>query len=329
MLTFYGFQEHGPVEVDRNTDVLPEKINWIDALNPTADEMSFLKRVLGVNVPTRDDLVEIESSSRLSMSGKTLLMSVPATVKDANNYPKGTPIGFVASKERLATIRFDHLPSFETLAHNICAKGDLAEGGFGATVTVLEVMIDHIADLLEHLGHEMDEMSRSIFLEGLVGGKDHRPHHANRVLSRLLKKVGRTGDIVSRISESLLGLSRIAPYVTTKAQGDLSADLKSRLETVSLDARSLHEFQEHLANKTQFLLDSLLGMANIEQNNVFRVLTVVSVVGIPPTFFASMYGMNFKGMPEYDWAYGYPYGLTLIILSALIPAIWFKVKGWW
>ena len=84
-----------------------------------------------------------------------------------------------------------------------------------------------------------------------------------------------------------------------------------------------------MSNKTAFLLDTLLGLSNIEQNNVFRVLTLVSVVGIPPTFFASMYGMNFKGMPEYDWPHGYAYGLTLIACSAIIPAIWFKVKGWW
>ena len=109
----------------------------------------------------------------------------------------------------------------------------------------------------------------------------------------------------------------------------MTPELAARLDIVAQDARSLREFEEHLSAKTQFLLDTLFGLANIEQNNVFRVLTVVSVIGIPPTFFASMYGMNFKGMPEYDWTYGYAWGLSLIILSALAPAIWFKVKGWW
>ena len=145
----------------------------------------------------------------------------------------------------------------------------------------------------------------------------------------MLQKVGRNGDLVSKVSESLLGLGRMVPFLTTKTNGRLSADLRMRLETIGQDAHSIHEFQDHLSNKTQFLLDTLLGLANIEQNNVFRVLTVVSVVGIPPTFFASMYGMNFKGMPEYDWAHGYAYGLTLIAVSALAPAIWFKIKGWW
>ena len=76
------------------------------------------------------------------------------------------------------------------------------------------------------------------------------------------------------------------------------------------------------------LLDAALGLINIEQNNTFRVLTVVSVVGIPPTLVASMYGMNFKNMPELSWAYGYPYGLALIVVSALAPVLYFRLKGW-
>ena len=113
-----------------------------------------------------------------------------------------------------------------------------------------------------------------------------------------------------------------------KGQGEITPALKDRLDTVSQDLKSLHDFQDHLSNKSQFMLDTVLGLANIEQNNVFRVLTVVSVIGIPPTFIASMYGMNFKEMPELNWHYGYAYGLTLSFLSAVIPAAWFKVKGW-
>ena len=145
----------------------------------------------------------------------------------------------------------------------------------------------------------------------------------------MLKTIGRDGDLLSKVSESMLGLTRIVQYMLVKGQGEITPELKARLDTVNQDVKSLHDFQDHLTNKSQFLLDTVLGLANIEQNNVFRVLTVVSVVGIPPTFIASMYGMNFKEMPELNWHYGYAYGLTLIFLSAVIPAAWFKVKGWW
>jgi magnesium transporter len=87
-------------------------------------------------------------------------------------------------------------------------------------------------------------------------------------------------------------------------------------------------YDAHIVNKVQLLLDATLCLINVEQNNIIKVLTIVSVVGIPPTLIASMYGMNFKGMPEYDWSWGYPYGLALIALSAILPLAWFKWRGW-
>ena len=328
MLTFYGAGTKGPIAVDRTAQTLPATVHWIDALEPSPDEAAFLERLTGSKIPTFDDLVEIESSSRLMAVNGALRMSLPATIRGADGYPSSTPVGFVVTSERVVTVRFARLPSFESLAREVCANGDVAEGGTGAMVTILEIIVDHIADLLEGVGSDLDAMSRNIFATNKLTRKRRGPRASSDALHDLLQTVGRSADLVSKVSESLLGLSRIPPFVLAKGVS-IAPELKTRLETVGLDAKSLHEFQEHLANKTQFLLDTLLGLANIEQNNVFRVLTVVSVVGIPPTFFASMYGMNFKGMPEYDWTYGYAYGLSLIILSGLVPALWFKVKGWW
>ena len=328
MMHFYAFDTKGAVAVDVSADVIPDHVNWIDAFRPTPEEMGFLERILKVHVPSMDDLVEIESSSRLSTEGDTILMSLPATTRDETGYPKATPIGFLVSQQRLVTIRFEHLPSFENLSKQICERGNLSAGGLGATITIIEIIIDHIADLLERVGGTLDTMSHQIFSDGHIAGS-RKPRQSNDALKIMLNTVGRSGDLLSKVSESLLGLSRMGPYLTAKSGDAVTADIKTRLEMIGLDVKSLHEFQEHLVSKTQFLLDTLLGLANIEQNNVFRVLTVVSVVGIPPTFFASLYGMNFKTIPEYDWTYGYAYGLTLIALSAIIPAVWFKVKGWW
>ena len=329
MLSFYGSGTKGPIDAGADPANIPDTVNWIDAFEPSPSEIAFLRAAMGTRVPTLEDLVEIESSSRLASEDDALIMSLSATTKDDSGYPRTTPVGFVVTPKRLATIRFAHLPSFESLSKQICGKGELSTGGYGALVTILEIIVDHIADLLERIGGDLDEMSRTVFETGLLGGKGRRPTNANTRLARILKTIGRDGDLVSKVSESMLGLTRMVQYITTKGQGGVTPELKARLETVSQDAKSLHDFQEHLTGKTQFLLDTLLGLANIEQNNVFRVLTVVSVVGIPPTFIASMYGMNFKNIPEYDWAHGYAYGLTLIFLSAVVPAAWFKFKGWW
>ena len=329
MLTFYASKTNGPVTVAADAQTLPPNTAWVDAFDPTPEDRARLARLIGTRIPTLDDLVEIESSSRLSVEGDALFISIPAVVKDETGYPTSTPVGFVVTADCVATVRFAHLPSFEHLARRICDKGDLSEGGLGATVTLVEIIVDHIADLLEHVGTDLDKMSRSIFAGNLLAAKGRRPHQANRILAGLLGEVGRKGDLASKVSETLLGLSRMAPFLSMKSGKSLTPELKTRLDTIGADTKSLHEYQEHLSNKTQFLLDTLLGLGNIEQNNVFRVLTVVSVVGIPPTFVASMYGMNFKNMPELEWTHGYAYGLTVIAVSAIAPALWFKIKGWW
>ena len=226
-------------------------------------------------------------------------------------------------------MRFAPLPSFVHLAKHVTEKGDLAEGGLGATVTILEVIIDHIADILERIGADLDGISRRVFAGDVLSAKASKPRHANNSMKTMLQIVGRSGDLASKMGESLLGLNRMIPYVIAHAGSYMNGDYKQRLDVVAGDIKSLNDHGEHLSGKTQFLLDTLLGVANIEQNNVFRILTVVSVIGIPPTFFASLWGMNFKSMPELEWPHGYAMGLTVIITSAILPAVWFKVKGWW
>jgi magnesium transporter len=140
--------------------------------------------------------------------------------------------------------------------------------------------------------------------------------------------VGRAGDAIGNLRDTLLGMGRIVAYVLQIAEGWTPAELKVRLLTIKQDIASLNDYDQQLTTKTSFLLDATLGYINIEQNNGVKVLTVVSVVGIPPTLIASMYGMNFKHMPELDWVYGYQYGLTLIALSIIVPLVWFKIKGW-
>ena len=131
-----------------------------------------------------------------------------------------------------------------------------------------------------------------------------------------------------RSATAYLGIGRIAPYVSSNAAPWLGPEVVRRLETLRHDIASLSDYAAHLDNKVQLLLDATLGLINVEQNNIIKVLTVVSVVGVPPTLVASIYGMNFKAMPELDWSWGYPYGLALIALSAVVPILWFKWRGW-
>ena len=154
-----------------------------------------------------------------------------------------------------------------------------------------------------------------------------RPAEMDRRLRASLREVGRIGDVADKLRETLLGISRVSQFTQANA-GWMQPDQRARFDTLRGDITSLNDFESHLFNKIQFLLDATVGLIGIEQANIVKVLTVVSVVGIPPTFIASMYGMNFQLMPELNWNWGYPYALALMLLSAVLPLVWFRVKGW-
>ena len=149
------------------------------------------------------------------------------------------------------------------------------------------------------------------------------------MLRATLVEIGDMGERLSHIRDTLLVLQRAVPFVAEHGNERLEDPLKARLRTAGSDIQSLNDYEIHLTDKIQFLLDAALGFINTEQNNLFKVLTIASVVGIPPTFVASMYGMNFHNMPELSWAWGYQWGLFLIVLSTVLPIAWFKWKGWW
>jgi magnesium transporter len=198
----------------------------------------------------------------------------------------------------------------------------------GIFIELLEAIVDRLADALERSASELDILSHRLFRSGPASPFSRRRSIGEADLRVILRRVGHNGDLTSKIRDSLLGIARIVPFVLTLAADWLPHELKPRLETLRQDIASLNDYDAHLLSKVQLLLDGTLGLINIDQNNIIKVLTIVSVVGVPPTLVASMYGMNFEHMPELHWAWGYPYGLALIVLSAILPLLWFKWRGW-
>jgi magnesium transporter len=327
MLSFHAAAK-GEIPFAMDVNTIPAEVNWIDAVRPDAREIAFLERALGIEVPTLAALSEIELSSRLRSEKDWLHLSIPMIYRAEGFMPALTPLGFVLSKDLLLTVRFEPLKAFEDCKTNL-VKYPLQPGGPGALIAVVEVIVDHAADILEGAAGDLDHLSEDIFGTHNANARPHRPRDDGDKLRGVMRKIGRNGDLTSKIEDVLLGLARMLPYVATNAAPYLAADIRAKLKRLQRDIAALNDYETHLTDKIQFLLDATLGLTNIEQNNIFRILTVVSVVGIPPTFVASMYGMNFKNIPEYDWAYGYQYGLLLIALSAIVPIIWFKWRGWW
>jgi magnesium transporter len=326
MLSFHAPGKDG-IEVAADAKMIPSGVNWIDAVRPDPREIAFLERTLGIEVPALETLSEIETSSRLRSENDWLYLSIPMIHRADGFMPALTPLGFVLSKDILLTVRFKHMKAFDDVPGTL-SRCPAQAGGPGALVAILEVIVDHIADVLEGVGSDLDCLSEEVFGTTTANVRRHKPREDGEQLRLVLRKVGRNGDLTSKIEDLLLGMARMVPYLAANAPY-LEAGIRAKLESLQRDIASLNDFETHLTDKIQFLLDATLGLTNIDQNNIFRILTVVSVIGIPPTFVASMYGMNFKNIPEYDWSYGYQYGLLLIALSAIVPIIWFKWRGWW
>ncbi len=298
----------------------PAREVWIDLHDPDDSRVQDAHLRCGARIPTREDLSEIESSSRHFVENGALYLSLPLVVGALTDDPALTPVGFIVTRERLVTVRFDRLRSFETAAEQF--KASPPKTGLEAFTGLIEALIDRKADLLEKHAQEIDELSHEVFRRKRQKRLDGDSMRA------LLAKVGVMADRGSKMRTSLVTLARVLPFVVDVSDGRLPDDLAGRLHSAKEDAASLIGFQEGLANKVQFLLDAALGFINIDQNDVFKILTVVSAVGVPPTLVASMYGMNFKNMPELGWKFGYPYALALIVITTLIPLWWFRKKGW-
>jgi magnesium transporter len=301
------------------------EVLWIDLMDPTDEERAQVEAEFGLTLPSREELSEVESSSRISEEDGALFLSMPI-VSNANALEEApSPIGFVLSKDVLITIRYTQLRSFETVAAKFL-KSDPPRSSVETFAALVDEMVDLSADLLEGIAAELDAVSRRVFLK--AAPRRRRITRSNDGLHDTLVDVGNAGERLSRIRDSLLGLQRIVPFASEPERSWMPNSLQARLKSAQRDVLSLTDYETHLSGKVQFLLDAILGFINTKQNDIFTVLTIVSVVGIPPTLIASIYGMNFKNMPELDWAWGYQFGLALIVLSTVLPILWFKHRGW-
>lgn len=304
---------------------MPTEVIWADLLNGTDEEKQFVERLLRIRIPTEDSLAEIEASSRLIFDHGTLYLSSPAVRVNEANEAEITPIGFVIDPHVLVTVRFAELPIFDDSGKRI-GTDDSLENGMCVFVSLLEAMIDRGADVLEHLGGKVDQLSRGVFKGGLV--RTGRPVRSSRRLREALETVGELADRLAKARDVLLGVGRIAAFAGDVGSEWITATSKKRLEAVSKDVLSLSDYETRLSDKIQLLLDAVLGFISIQQNELFKILTIVSVVGVPPTIMVGVWGMNFKHMPEMDWTFGYPLAWLAIIASVLVPLIWFKRRGW-
>jgi magnesium transporter len=294
---------------------------WIDLVDPTPTEIAAFEKAFDLRVPTKDELSEIETTSRLQVDHGALYMTAPLIIASGDEPWIAAPTGFVLSKKVLLTVRFVQSTIFDSVSKELNVERVEAALTY---VCVLEELVDHMADLLEASSQALDDASHVIFRRDNL----RRLSRETSLLRQLLVRTGRTSERMARVNYTLVCLDRMAKFAIERGREWVAQDQISRLQSVSADIASLEQYAEGIVNRIQLLQDAATGIINVAQNEVMKILTVASVAGIPPVLIAGIYGMNFRNMPELSWVWGYPFALFLIAFTTVLPLIWFKWKDW-
>ncbi len=306
-------------------DRAPLDAVWIDLQSPTRAEELQLEAALSISLPTRADMDEIELSSRLYSEDGSLFMTAIVPSQSETDTPEMAPVTFILTGRRLITVRYHDPKAFALFVSRAARGGVQCSGGEEVMLSILEVMIDRLADVLERVSREVDVISRRTFASGSSSTRSPRGPKWRDTL----EEIGRKGDMISNIRDSLGTLERLAVFFGQRLRDEgATAEVQERAKDLVSDIKSLADHSTFTSRNVTFLLDATLGLINIEQNRIMQIFSIMSVVFLPATLVASIYGMNFDVMPELHFRYGYPAALALIFTTAVVPFLVFRRKGW-
>lgn len=293
---------------------------WIDLFDPSKAEEDQVEQYIGRNIPTREEMIEIEFSSRLYKENDVLFMTAMMISKSDSPNPMLGPVTFVLTQKQLITLRYIESQAFPLFISQIKKIDATHRDAVVLFTTLLDAAIDRLADILELVGRKLDHYSQTIF----------NPQNKTVKLDyhQLMQQIGANGDLNTKARESLVTFNRLISFFGQTAQARIDHERKTQLATLNADVASLSDYANFLSTKINFLLDATLGMVNIEQNNIIKILSVAAVIFLPPTLVASIYGMNFHFMPELSWKYGYLLAIGMIVFAAWLPYKYFKYLKW-
>jgi len=322
MLKTYQLQNGGlkGTEIPEGATGAPEAL-WIDLLNPTIAERQSVNTLLGMELPTRADMEEIEISSRLYSEDGGVFMTALVLSNADSDRPIADVVTFVLAREKLITIRYIDPQPFRTFAGRCERTMVIAPKAEAVLNALLDVIVDRMADVLERVGADVEAISREIFDPNGV-------HIGRRDFQSVLRRLGAKHDMTAKMRECLLTLVRMTTFLSTAIDTKATKEARTHVKTLIRDVQSLLDHSSFIAGKLSYLQDATLGLINNEQNNIIKIMSVAAMVFLPPTLIASIYGMNFRYMPELDWPSGYFLSLIVMVISAVVPYVWFKRRGW-
>jgi magnesium transporter len=332
MVTFFTPGQKGVVEADpeRCSELVARSI-WIDLFEPTREEELAIERALGIDVPTRDEMKEIELSRRLYKEKDQLFMTATILTRSDTSHPDSSAITFILGGGKLTTIRYARPVAFAAFASQWGSDAAPIADSTKAFLGLVDAIVERLADILEGTGAELDRLSTEVLGDGSPDDDRGKPtvSESQRDYKKILRRIGRASDVASRARESFVSVGRVLAFLREaySDQPALKADL-DHIKTVAADLIAMSDFASFLSGKVSFLLDATLGLISNEQNAIIKIVSVATLVFLPPTLVASIYGMNFEHMPELKFFYGYPAAIGLMIVSAILPYLFFKRKGW-
>jgi len=334
-MTVYSLSQGRPVRLERiGSDLpVPADVLWIDLHNPSRDEECTVEALLGLEIPTRQEMAEIEESSRLYEERGALVMTAVVIHGAAEGRPTRAPVTFVLTPTQLVSVRYADLSSFRAFQAKLQRSPEQHTSADRIFVSLVDTIVERAADVLEMVAADLNEVSTRLFVEDptTITPAARLRRKAGQVedeLQATIKRIGRKNLTLAILRESLLSLARLVPYVRQGANEWLSNGGPARLKQLERDVRSLSAYETQLSAEITFLHEATIGLINLGQNRIIKVFSIASVLFLPPTLVGTIYGMNFERMPELKWAAGYPVAILLMIASAVVPYFWFKQKGW-
>ena len=295
---------------------LSPDIIWIDLVDPTRDEDSAVEAALALSVPTREEMAELEASSRVYRENGATYVTADIIVRGEEEIPAVDPVTFILTKGPLVTIRYADPRPFAMMAEKLEREPGLCVDGVDMFLHVMESIVDRASDILSKNVARVEGIANHVFSGGRTVG-----------FEKLITKLGRAQIANARLEQSLAGLARIFAFIGVDERVD-TGEARAHLRSLSRDAESLIAHNQAVAASINFQLSAALGLINIEQSSIIKIFSVAAVAFLPPTLIASIYGMNFTHMPELPERWGYPAALVAMVISALLPLAWFKRKGW-
>ena len=325
MLNVYISQARGLARADvGGIRRIPDSAVWIDLVEPSPEEERAIEAELNIEVPTREEMKEIETSNRLYEEDGVLYMTATVATKLDTERPETSAVTFILANGRLITNRYSDPKPFKQFISYAERHPSACLSAPVILVGLIEAIVERIADILERAGSDLDAVSTTIFA---MNGKKKSPTTGGD-LRMFLERIGFNGELNSKARESLVSLARLLVFVQQSPSVQLTQEQKSRFHSVSRDVASLSDHSSFLGSKVSFLLEATLGLINIEQNDIIKIFSIVAVMLMPPTLVASIYGMNFHYMPELSWSLGYPMAFGLMVVSGVVPYLLFKRRGW-